>query len=191
MAAEAGLHPQLLHAVMEINHDQRHLVVTKLTNILGSLRGTTIGVLGLAFKPDTDDMREAPSVDIIRWVTGQGAQVRVYDPVARETGRAALEDAGTRMEQVIFCDDAYAVAENADALVIVTQWNEFKALNMQQIRARMHRPILIDGRNIYDPAEMNRLGFVYRAMGRGTGPAPSVLPASDTNGHMTAISEEA
>jgi UDPglucose 6-dehydrogenase len=191
MAAEAGLHPQLLHAVMEINHDQRHLVVTKLTNILGSLRGTTIGILGLAFKPDTDDMREAPSVDIIRWVTGQGAQVRVYDPVARETGRVALESAGTRMEQVTFCDDAYAVAENADALVIVTQWNEFKALNMQQIRARMHRPVLIDGRNIYDPAEMNRLGFVYRAMGRGTGPAPSVLPASDTNGHMAAISEEA
>jgi len=191
MAAEAGLHPQLLHAVMEINHDQRHLVVTKLTNILGSLRGTTIGILGLAFKPDTDDMREAPSVDIIRWVTSQGAQVRVYDPVARETGRAALESAGTRMEQVTFCDDAYAVAENADALVVVTQWNEFKALNMQQIRARMHRPVLIDGRNIYDPAEMNRLGFVYRAMGRGTGPAPSVLPASDTNGHMAAISGEA
>ncbi len=185
MAAEAGLHPQLLHAVMDINHDQRQLVVTKLTNILGSLRGTTIGVLGLAFKPNTDDMREAPSVDIIHWVTSQGAQVQVYDPVAQETGREALERNGTRMEQVTFCDDAYAVAENADALVIVTHWNEFKALNMQQIRAQMHRPVLIDGRNIYDPTEMNRLGFIYRAMGRGTGPAPSVLPAGDTTGHVT------
>lgn len=185
MAAEAGLHPQLLHAVMDINHDQRQLIVTKLTNILGSLRGTTIGVLGLAFKPNTDDMREAPSVDIIHWVTSQGARVQVYDPVAHETGREALERTGTRMEQVTFCDDAYAVAENADALVIVTQWNEFKALNMQQIRSQMHRPVLIDGRNIYDPAEMNRLGFIYRAMGRGTGPAPSVLPAGDTSGHVT------
>src|SRR5436309_6415700 len=91
MADEAGLHPQLLHAVMEINHDQRRLVVTKLTNILGSLRGCTIGILGLAFKPNTDDMREAPAVDIIRWITHQGATVRVYDPVAKETGKKALE----------------------------------------------------------------------------------------------------
>jgi UDPglucose 6-dehydrogenase len=180
MAADAGLHPQMLHAVMEINHDQRRLAVTKLTSILGSLRGTTIGILGLAFKPNTDDMREAASVDIIRWITNQGAQVRVYDPVAHKTGREALEQASVRMEQVTFCDNAYAVAENADALVIVTEWNEFKSLNMLQIRTAMHRPVLIDGRNIYEPAEMNRLGFIYRAMGRGTGPAPSVLPAGDT-----------
>lgn len=180
MADEAGLHPQLLHAVMDINHDQRRLIVSKLTSILGSLRGTTIGVLGLAFKPNTDDMREAPSVDIIRWVTSQGAMVRVYDPVATETGRAALEREGVRMEMVTFCEDVYAVGEHADALVVVTEWNEFKSLNMLQIRSLMHRPVLIDGRNIYDVAEMNRLGFIYRAMGRGTGPAPSVLPAGES-----------
>ena len=85
MADEAGLHPQLLHAVMDINHDQRRLVVTKLTSILGSVRGCTIGILGLAFKPNTDDMREAASVDIIRWITNQGSTVRVYDPVATDT----------------------------------------------------------------------------------------------------------
>jgi len=180
MADEAGLHPQLLNAVIDINHDQRRLVVTKLTSILGSLRGCAIGILGLAFKPNTDDMREAPSVDIIRWVTSQGAEVRVYDPVAMQTGRDALEREGIRMETVIFCDSAYEVAEDADALVMVTEWNEFKSLNMRQIRTTMRRPVLIDGRNIYESAEMNRLGFIYRGMGRGTGPAPSVLPPGDS-----------
>src|SRR5947208_3831544 len=180
MAGEAGLHPQLLNAVMDINYDQRRLIVTKLTSILGSLRGCTIGILGLAFKPNTDDMREAPSVDIIRWVTSQGATVQVYDPVATQTGREALEREGIRMETVNFCDSAYEVAQDADALVMVTEWNEFKSLNMLQIRSAMRRPVLIDGRNIYEAAEMNNLGFIYRGMGRGTGPAPSVLPPGDS-----------
>lgn len=177
MADEAGLHPQLLHAVMEINHDQRRVVLNKLTSILGSLRGCTIGVLGLAFKPNTDDMREAPSVDIIRWVISQGGMVKVYDPVASETGRIELERVGVRMEAIQFCNDAYEVAREADALVIATEWNEFKSLNMLQIRDSMRRPIIIDGRNIYEPALMRRLGFTYRGMGRGTDPAPSVLPS--------------
>ena len=180
MADEAGLHPQLLNAVMDINHDQRRLIVTKLTSILGSLRGCTIGILGLAFKPNTDDMREAPAIDIVRWVTSQGALVQVYDPVASHTAHDAFEREGIRSDAVTFCDNAYAVAENADALVIVTEWNEFKALNMLQIRNLMRRPVLIDGRNIYESLEMNRLGFIYRGMGRGTGPAPSVLPPSDS-----------
>jgi UDPglucose 6-dehydrogenase len=177
MADEAGLHPQLLHAVMDINHDQRRVVMNKLTSILGSLRGCTIGVLGLAFKPNTDDMREAPSVDIIRWVINQGATVQVYDPVASETGRGELERAGVRIELVQFCDDAYAVARGADALVVATEWNEFKSLNMAEIRDSMRRPIVIDGRNVYEPAMMHSLGFTYRGMGRGAGPAPSVLPS--------------
>jgi UDPglucose 6-dehydrogenase len=179
MAGEAGLHPQLLNAVMDINHDQRRLVVNKLISILGSLRGCTIGILGLAFKPNTDDMRDAPSVDIIRWVTSQGAHVRAYDPVALKTGRDALEREGIRMERITFCEDAYAVADGADALVIVTEWNEFKALDKPQLHRLMHRPIVIDGRNIYEAEEMQRLGFTYRAMGRGTGPAPMVVAAGD------------
>jgi UDPglucose 6-dehydrogenase len=181
MADEAGLHPQLLHAVMEINHDQRRLVVTKLTNILGSLRGCTIGILGLAFKPNTDDMREAPSIDIIRWVTAQGATVRAYDPVATETGREALQREHVHMDTVTFCENAYDVADKADALVIVTDWNEFKSLNMLRIRNSMHRPVLVDGRNIYEAAEMERLGFIYRGIGRGGTRAPSVLPPADTS----------
>ena len=180
MADEAGLHPQLLHAVMDINHDQRRLVVSKLTNILGSLRGCTIGVLGLAFKPNTDDMREAPAIDIIHWVTSQGATVQVYDPVASETGREALKREGVHMDSISFCKTPYEVAQNADALVVVTEWNEFKLLNMLQIRNSMHRPILIDGRNIYEAVDMERHGFIYRGMGRGTNPSPSILAPGDT-----------
>jgi UDPglucose 6-dehydrogenase len=180
MADEAGLHPQMLNAVMEINHDQRRLVVNKLSSILGSLRGCTIGILGLAFKPNTDDMREAPSVDIVRWITSQGALVRVYDPVAAQTAHEAFEREGIRQDAVIFCENAYQAAEGVDSLVIVTEWNEFKALNMLQIRNLMRRPVLVDGRNIYEAAEMDRLGFIYRGMGRGTGPAPSVLPPGDS-----------
>lgn len=180
MADEAGLHPQMLHAVMEINHDQRRLIVAKLTNILGSLRGCTIGILGLAFKPDTDDMREAPSVDIIRWATAQGATIRAFDPVARETASEALKREGVRLNAITFCQTPYEVAEEADALVIVTHWNEFKSLDMRRIREAMHRPVLIDGRNIYEPTEMSNYGFIYRGMGRGTGPAPTVLPPGDT-----------
>jgi UDPglucose 6-dehydrogenase len=132
------------------------------------LRGCTIGILGLAFKPNTDDMRDAPSVDIIRWITTQGATIRAYDPVAIQTGCEVLERAAMRIDAITFCKDAYDVAVEADALVILTEWNEFKWLNMLRIRNAMRRPVLIDGRNIYEVAEMNRLGFIYRAMGRGT-----------------------
>ncbi len=185
MADEAGLHPQLLRAVMDINHDQRRLIVTKVTNILGSLRNCTIGVLGLAFKPNTDDMREAPSIDIIRWITAQGATIRVYDPVASETGREALTRNGVHMDMVTFCESPYEVAQEADALIIVTEWNEFKSLNMQLIRSAMRRPVLIDGRNIYEGSDIERQGFIYRGVGRGTSPAPSILPAGDTTSVLT------
>ncbi len=188
MADEAGLHPQLLRAVMDINHDQRRLVVTKLTSILGTVRGCTVGILGIAFKPNTDDMREAASVDIIRWITNQGATVRVYDPVATDTGREALEREGVQMDAIIFCQNAYEVAEGADALVIVTEWNEFKSLDMHQIKRAMHHPVLIDGRNIYEASEMKRLGFTYRGIGRGTGPDPSVLPSEDSTSTQPLLS---
>ncbi len=179
MAEEAGLHPQLLHAVMEINSDQRRLVSDRLTAILGSLRGCTVGVLGLAFKPDTDDMRDAPSIDIIRQATDQGAFVRVYDPVAITTGREALERAGVHMEQVQFCQGAYEVAEDADALVLVTEWHEFKLLNMRRIRATMRRSIILDGRNLFNPDEMKELGFIYHGIGRGASSSQVRMPDED------------
>jgi UDPglucose 6-dehydrogenase len=162
MAAVHGCHPQLLRAVMDINRDQRRQVIHKLRELLGKLDEKVIGVLGLAFKPNTDDMREAPSVELIHLMQSEGAIVQVYDPVAMVNAEHYLHD-------VTLCQDAFQVAQGADALVIVTEWNEFKHLSLSQLRAAMRQPIIVDGRNIYDPEEMRELGFVYRGMGRGYG----------------------
>ena len=160
MAAVHGCHPQLLRAVMDINRDQRRQVIHKLRELMGKLDEKVIGVLGLAFKPNTDDMREAPSVEIIHLLQSEGAVVQVYDPVAMVNAEHYLHD-------VTLCQDAYQVAQGADALVIVTEWNEFKHLSLSKLKAAMRQPIIVDGRNVYDPEEMRELGFVYRGMGRG------------------------
>ncbi|HEV2953134.1 MAG TPA: UDP-glucose/GDP-mannose dehydrogenase family protein [Candidatus Dormibacteraeota bacterium] len=152
-------HPELLHAVMEINRDQRVLAVQKLRECLGTLRGQAIGLLGLAFKPDTDDLREAPSLEIAAALIAKGATVRAYDP-------AAMPKAKELLPQIEFKNNAYAVAKGADALLIVTQWNEFRQLDLSRIKKSMRRPIVVDGRNIYDPPTMRTLGFVYRGIGR-------------------------
>ncbi len=162
MAAVHGCHPQLLRAVMDINRDQRRQVVHKLRDLLGTLDETVIGILGLAFKPNTDDMREAPSVELIHLLQSEGARIRAYDPVAMVNADRYLHD-------VTLCQDAYQVAEGADALVIVTEWNEFKHLSLPRLKAAMRRPIIVDGRNIYDPEQMKALGFIYRGVGRGYG----------------------
>jgi UDPglucose 6-dehydrogenase len=161
MAAFNGCHPQLLRAVMEINRDARRGVLWKLRQRLGSLEGRLIGVLGLSFKPNTDDMRESPALEIIHLLQAEGARIQVFDPVAMEKARAGLTG-------VSLCDDPYAVAQDADALLVVTDWNEFKSLDMQRVRAAMANPLLIDGRNIYEPEGMRRLGFDYVGVGRGT-----------------------
>jgi UDPglucose 6-dehydrogenase len=159
MAATSGCHPQLLQAVMDINQSARDRFIAKLGDIMGSFEGTLIGVLGLSFKPNTDDMREAPSVDIIRALQAGGARVKAYDPVA-------MEAAGEILPSVTYCATAYDVAKEVDALLVVTEWNEFKALDLDKIRQYMRRPIMLDGRNIYDPAEMRARGFIYRGVGR-------------------------
>jgi UDPglucose 6-dehydrogenase len=160
MAATHGRHPQLLQAVMEINVDQRRQVMWKLRELLGDLKGKTIGLLGLAFKPNTDDMREAPSVTIVRYLMSEGALVRGYDPVAMDNARQALPE-------LELATDPYSLAEGCDALVVVTEWNEFKHLDLVRVREAMRQPVLVDGRNIYDPATVRRLGFAYRGIGRG------------------------
>jgi UDPglucose 6-dehydrogenase len=160
MAATHGAHPQLLRAVMEINYDQRKRVIQKLRDILGGFRGKAIGILGLAFKPNTDDMRDAPSIEIIHMLQHEGAQIKAYDPQAVETAKRLLTD-------VNYCENPYAVAEDADALILVTEWNEFKQLDMMRIKETMRQPILLDGRNIYDPRRMKETGFIHRGMGRG------------------------
>ena len=160
IASTHGSHPQMLRAVMEINYDQRKRVIQKLREILGTFRGKTIAVLGLSFKPNTDDMRDAPSIEIIHMMQHEGAQVKAYDPVAMANARNILRD-------VTYCDGPYAVAKDADALLLVTEWNEFRHLDMERIANSMRHPVLFDGRNIYEPDGMRALGFVYRAVGRG------------------------
>jgi UDPglucose 6-dehydrogenase len=159
IAEKYEYHPEMLHAVMEINRDQRLLAVDKLRECLGSVRGQVVGLLGLAFKPDTDDMREAPSLEIAAELGRRGAVVRAYDPAAMERAHILLPDLEYR-------GDPYAVAEEADAVVVVTEWDEFRQLDLARLRALMRRPVVVDGRNIYDPACMRRLGFVYRGIGR-------------------------
>lgn len=160
MASVHGKHPQLLQAVMDINSYQRRAILLKLRDILGELEGHVIGLLGLAFKPNTDDMREAPSVTIADALIHDGAHVRAYDPVAMTQARRMLKN-------VQLCEDAYEVANGADALVVVTDWNEFKQLDMEKVCNSMRQPILVDGRNIYEPHKMRSLGFTYRGIGRG------------------------
>jgi UDPglucose 6-dehydrogenase len=160
MAADKGRHPQLLNAVMDINNDRRPMVVSRVGELLGDLHGKTIGLLGLSFKPNTDDMRDAPAIDIAESLLAQGAHVRAYDPVAMDLARSMLP--GVKMEP-----DPYTLAEGCDALVVVTEWNEFKQLDLKRVLDLLRQPIIVDGRNIYDPDTMVRLGFNYRGFGRG------------------------
>lgn len=160
MAEEKGANPKILNIVTQTNYERRRLVVQRMEKMLGGLRGKTIGLLGLAFKPNTDDMREAPSVDIVQELLAGGAQVRAYDPVAAENARLLLP-------AVELFNDPYKMAQNCDALMVITEWNEFKQLDLEQLRSAMKTPVLFDGRNIYDPSELRALGFVYRGVGRG------------------------
>lgn len=155
-----GAHPALLRAVMDINRDQRRLVVHKLRDLLGTLQGKRIGMLGLAFKPNTDDMRDAPSVEIAHMLLREGAEVVAYDPVA-------MPVAARVAPEIKLAGSPYAVAEGADAIVLVTEWNEFKHLDLPRLRSLMRTPVFIDGRNVYEPQTMWEAGFVYRGIGRG------------------------
>ena len=160
MADEKGRHPQLLQAVMDINDDRRRLLVEKIREGVGDFEGKVIGVLGLTFKPNTDDLRDAPALDIAERLLKGGATVRAYDPVG-------MPGAAKLMPAIEMAEDAYALAEGSDALVICTEWNEFKQLDLQRIKGLLRNPIIIDGRNIYEPLDMAQLGFTYVAMGRG------------------------
>ncbi len=183
MAEKAGCHPQLLQAVMDINRDARQRFVDKVHKLVGPLERKTIGVLGLSFKPNTDDMREAPSIDIINALQVAGANVKAYDPVA-------MESADEYLPTVTFCATAYDAAKDADALLIITEWNEFKQIDWDRIIQYMKEPIVIDGRNVYDPEEMRSRGITYWGVGRGTQqpaildtPAPS-SPLAANNGTL-------
>jgi UDPglucose 6-dehydrogenase len=159
VAQQFGRDSLIVDAVIEVNKRQRQAMVPKIEKLVGGVAGKTIAVLGLAFKPETDDMREAPSIDIITGLTKRGAKIRAYDPVAMIEAAGVLPD-------VNYADDEYSAATGADALVFVTEWNQFRALDMKRIRDLMKSPKIADLRNIYDPEDMRELGFEYVGIGR-------------------------
>jgi UDPglucose 6-dehydrogenase len=176
MAASYGSHPQLLRTVMDINRDQKRIVLQKLRQVLGGLQDRTIGILGLAFKPNTDDLRDAPALEIIHLLRHEGARVRAYDPAAMTKARALLPE-------VTFARDAYEAATGCDAIVVVTEWNEFKQLDLGRLRAALAFPLVVDGRNIYEPVTITQLGLIYCGIGRGQ-PVHYPPGLSPANGHL-------
>ena len=160
MAKGKGLNPRMLNDTVTVNYDRRKAVATHVEKLLGGdLKGKTIGMLGLAFKENTDDMRDAPSVDISNALIVAGAKVRGYDPVA-------CKAAAPLMPEVEIFDDVYNMTEGCDALIVVTPWNEFKQLDLERVKDLLNSPVIYDGRNIYDPKYMKSIGFNYRAIGR-------------------------
>jgi UDPglucose 6-dehydrogenase len=159
VARRFGRDSMIVDAVIEVNRRQRQAMVPKIEKLVGDIAGTTIAILGLAFKPETDDMREAPAIDIITGLLERGVTVRAYDPVA-------MSEAAKILPKVIYADDEYEAVTNADALVFVTEWNQFRALDMGRIRDLMKFPRIADLRNIYDPADLRELGFEYVGVGR-------------------------
>ena len=149
----------IVDAVIEVNHRQAKAMLSKIHNLVGTLEGKNIAVLGLAFKPETDDMREAPSIGIIRHLIENGAKVRAYDPVA-------MNEAVKFLPEVSYADDEYTAVEGADALVFITEWNQFRALDMTRVRDLMKTPKVADLRNIYEPEDMREMGFEYVGVGR-------------------------
>jgi UDPglucose 6-dehydrogenase len=160
MARAVGLDFDLLRSVERVNERQKRSLLEKAQKQFGSLQGLTFAVWGLAFKPKTDDMREAPAITIIEGLLGGGARVRAHDPVAAEVAAGVF---GSRIE---FCPDPYSAAEGADALVLVTEWNEFRQPDFARLKSIMRRPVLLDGRNVWDPVKVRELGFTYQGIGR-------------------------
>jgi len=148
----------LMHAVQRINERQPRVVVEKLRDLVGSLQDKTVGILGLSFKPGSNDMLEARSVEVVRLLQDSGCRIKAYDPVA-------MEEAARIMPGVMYCEDAYKVASGSDALILVTEWDEFKELNLRKIASMMTRPVMVDSRNFYNPEDMLKAGFLYDGIG--------------------------
>jgi UDPglucose 6-dehydrogenase len=159
IATSFGYEFKTLQAVISANKRQRELMIEKIKHLLGDLKDKTIGVLGLAFKQNTNDIRQSPSIDIIKLLLKEGVQIRCFDPLAMENSRRILPD-------LTYCQDEYETAEHCDALVIATEWNQFRNLDLIKIKKLLKSPILLDLRNLYEPAQVKKLGFVYEGVGR-------------------------
>jgi len=160
IARQYGYEFKIIDAVMSVNQAIKARMVDKVEAAVGDVKGKSIGILGLAFKPETDDMRDSPTIPLIMGLQKRGAKIRAYDP-------QAMENARDMFSGVVFCSDAYDTAQDCDALVIATEWNEFRALNLDRIKSALKRPVIIDLRNLYDPLKMANVGFEYVGVGRG------------------------
>ncbi len=155
-----GAPTPLVRAVLQVNHDQRRFVFDKVLKALGPPRGKTVALLGLAFKPNTDDLRESVGIDFGRWLLRLGVKVKAYDPIAMSVAQQMLPG-------LTYCPDAYTAARGADVLVVVTEWNQFRQLDLAKLKRILRRPVIVDCRNIYDPRHVRELGFRYQGVGRG------------------------
>mgnify|MGYP000380223215 CR=1 FL=1 len=159
VADSFGIETRIVDAVVEANERQREAMIPKIEKLLGSIDGKRIGILGLSFKPETDDMRESPAIDIIKSLAEKGAKIRAFDPVAMDEARHCLPD-------IEYAVDEYDAIRDADILVIITEWNQFRALNMEKVKSLLSTPKIADLRNIYEPADMKEMGFEYVGVGR-------------------------
>jgi UDPglucose 6-dehydrogenase len=159
MAEDRGYPFKVLNSVIEVNEEQKRRMVGKIKGIVGDLKGKTIGILGLAFKPNTDDIRESSAITIIEGLLAEGAKVKAFDP-------AAMEETRTVFPNIEFGKDSYDVAKGCDALVLVTEWNQFRRLDLERVKGLLKSPVFIDLRNVYDPDQMRRSGFKYTCVGR-------------------------
>ncbi|MBU1726126.1 MAG: UDP-glucose/GDP-mannose dehydrogenase family protein [Candidatus Omnitrophica bacterium] len=160
ISEKMGYDFNLLKAVKEINEDQREFIFQKIKKSLWIVKGKTVAVLGLSFKPNTDDIRSAPSIDIIKRLQEEGAKIHVYDPQSIEKAKAVLD-------KVHFCKDPYEACKGAECLLVITEWNEFKELDFIKVKKLLKRPLIVDGRNIYEPQKLEKIGFTYVGIGRG------------------------
>lgn len=159
ISQKLGYEFDILRAVKEVNDSQRILFVKKIEEALWILSGKTVAILGLSFKPDTDDMRYAPSIDIINMLKNEGVKIKAFDPKAMKRAKKLVTG-------ITFCKDVYAACQNSDCLAIITDWNEFKEIDLKRVKKLMKQPIIVDGRNIYNPDAVRKLGFKYIGMGR-------------------------
>jgi UDPglucose 6-dehydrogenase len=159
MAQEKGYSFKILEAVIRVNEEQRKRMINKIIEKVGDLKGKTVGVLGLSFKPNTNDIRESSSIVIIQGLLAMGAKIKAFDP-------AAMEEAKAILPEIAYGRDAYDVAEGADVLVLATEWNQFRRLDLQRIKGQLKSAVFIDLRNVYDPDQMKQLGFNYCSVGR-------------------------
>ena len=159
ISGKLGYDFELLKAVRNINKEQKEFMLKKIRDILWIIKNKTIGILGLSFKPNTDDIRNAPALDIIKSLQMEGANIKVYDPSSMEKAKGLLGNAK-------FCKDPYDVCKGSDCLLIITEWDEFKELDFSRVKKLLKRPLIVDGRNIYQPESMEKLGFTYVSIGR-------------------------